>query len=262
MAWYIKKWICKNGVEERTKYYVRSDSTGRKEKRNAKREAKRIDSAERQLARTLNNNFTAGEDFHLVLEYGDDTLGKMIEIAEGATGACGDTRNSIYAAGRLDGENFIRRARRECRKQGIELRYVLVTSDMDGDTGEDARLHHHFIVNKEAVEICKAKWRGTAWAGELYNVNGDLSALASYLIRQTRPVDGYQRYCPSRNLEQPITEEPVALVGNAANHGESEMRVPQGCILLYRSNYARGANQYIRYYRPPKERRDDYGEAV
>ena len=260
--WYIKKHICRNGVEERTKYPVRSDkSSGTRARREASRGARRADNAERQYARYANNNFDAGQDVHIVLEYTDEELGKLVEKAETATRErTGDARthdeifrDELFRLGQKDLQNFVRRARRECAKQGIELFYLGATSDMDGDSGEEARLHHHFVCNAAAAEACQKKWRGTAWDAELYNVNGDLSALASYIIRQVRAVDGTQRYVPSRNLVPPETSEPIPLVGNAAKYAENEMSVPKGCTLLYRSTYVRGATQYIRYKRPKKE---------
>lgn len=268
VTWYIRKTVCRNGVEERTKYAVRSDyAKGVRAQREAKREARRNDNAERQVARLLNNNYDAGKGVHLVLEYTDELLGKLAEKAERELRARTDdpsdsraedqtdtrARDALFIEGQKDLRLFVRRVQRECKKQGIALYYLGATSDMDGETGEEARLHQHFVVNAEAVEICVQKWRGFVWDSELYNVNGDLSALASYLVRQVRPVEGTQRYVPSRNLVQPETSEPVPLVGNAAKYAENEMRLPKGCILLYRSTYVRGATQYIRYMRPRRE---------
>lgn len=256
---YIREIICKNGVAERTKYFVRSSAPAgtTRAKREAHKGARRADNAERQLARLFNNNFEVGKDIHIVLEYTDRQIEHLSEKAEAGSRARTDDapaydalRDEMFRAGQRDLANFVRRCRRECAKQGIELRYVGATSDMDGETGEPARLHHHFVCNAEAAEAVKAKWRGTAWIGELYNVNGDLSALASYIIAQVRPVDGTQRYVPSRNLEQPEASEPLPLIGNAAKHMDSEMRVPKGAVLLYRSTYARGATQYIRFLEP------------
>lgn len=277
-VWYIRKITCRNGVEERTKYPVRSDRiTGRQAKREAKKAALRNDNAERQLARLLNNNFAAQMDVHLVLEYTDDQLHGLAEKTEMALRARteahesnsahesditresnparedAEDRDELFREGQRDLARFVRRVRRECRKQGVELRYVGATSDMDGETGEAVRLHQHFVCNREAAEICRAKWRGFVWEDRLYEVNGDFSALAAYLVKQVRPVEGTQRYVPSRNLEQPDVSEPVPLVGAAAKNAESEMRLPKGCILLYRSTYVRGACQYIRYLRPRRE---------
>lgn len=253
---YIKEIRCRNGVVERTKYFVRSSAAEGtvRAKREARKGAARADNAERQLARLLNNNFDAGKDIHVVLEYTERQIKQIAEKAEAGTGARTDDtrakRDRMFCAAQRDLANFIRRCRRECAKEGTDLKYVGATSDMDGETGKKARLHHHFICNAEAAEAVRKKWRGTAWIGELYNVNGDLSALASYIIAQVRPVEGTQRYVPSRNLEQPETSEPLPLIGNAALHMDSEMRVPKGAVLLYRSTYARGATQYIRFLEP------------
>jgi len=269
-TWYIKTTKCRNGVEERTKYPVRSDrTTGRAAQREAKRGARRADNSERQVARLLNNNFSVGKDRHIVLEYSDEALMKLVEKTERAMGADASRpgvyldaeisdgyaawEDAMFVSGQKDMENFIRRLRRACQKEGITLKYLSVTSDMDGQTGAEARLHHHLIVNAEAAELVHRKWTdGEAWDREMYNVNGDLSALASYMIRQVRPVDGTQRYKPSRTLEQPESSEPVPLVGFAAKYAENEMRLPKDCVLLYRSTYTRGAVQYIRYIRREK----------
>lgn len=264
VTWYMKKTICRNGVEERTKYAVRSDCTkGVRAQREARKEARRNDNAERQSARLLNNNFDAGKDVHLVLEYTDAELGRLRRNAEkseaascagtGADARANDIRDALFIEGQKDLRLFVRRVQRECKKQGITLRYYGATSDMDGETGAPARLHQHFVVNAEAAEICAKKWRGCVWDSELYNVNGDLSALASYIIRQVRAVPGTQRYVPSRNLVPPETTEPMPLVGNAAKYAENEMRLPKGCTLLYRSTYVRGATQYIRFKRQRRE---------
>lgn len=256
--WYIKKYISRNGVEERTKFPVRSEYTsGRKMERDARRALSRSDNAERQVARLLNNNFDAGRDLHVSLTYTDAMLDKLVSKTREDAGREPETlRNEIYALAQAELGNFIRRMKRELKKTGVQVKYLAITSDMDPDSGEPARIHHHFVASAEAAEAIRKKWRGGIDSIELYNVNGDLSALASYLIRQVRSeaVAGSKRYVPSRNLEQPYSEPPIRLVGNAAKYAENEMRLPRGCKLLYRSNYVRGAVQYIRYLRPDKTR--------
>lgn len=269
VSWYIKKYISRNGVEERTKYPVRCEyTTGQRARRAAGKAFARTDNAERQVARLLNNNFDAGRDIHVSLTYTDELLEKLVSRTESRPGGQGTParhnpredagrepealRNEIYALAQKELVNFIRRLHRELKKTGAEVRYLAVTSDMDPDSGEPARIHHHFVASAEAAEAIRRKWRGGVDEMELYNVNGDLSALASYLVRQVRPeaVEGSKRYVPSRSLELPYTEPPVLLVGAAAKYAENEMRLPRGCKLLYRSTYVRGAVQYIRYLNP------------
>lgn len=54
----------------------------------------------------------------------------------------------------------LRRVKREMAKAGVALRYVAITSDMDGDTGETVRVHHHLVVPAEAKEAFTEKWAG------------------------------------------------------------------------------------------------------
>lgn len=43
------------------------------------------------------------------------------------------------AGGRNTSGPFLQRLKRALGKEGVELRYIAVTSDMDGDTGEAVR---------------------------------------------------------------------------------------------------------------------------
>lgn len=246
--WYMVKWKARNGVEERTKFYVRSEKPkGERAKRAAKKAARRSDNAERQIARLLNENFDSREDLHIVLEYTPKELALISAMAEGIESE--HPADSLYIAAQKNFVNFVRRVQREMKKGGEEFRYICVTSDMDGKTGELVRIHHHLICNKEAKEAVEKKWRGFTLEKELYTIHGDFTPLAEYLIRQTRAVEGTQRYVPSRNLRQPYHTEPVLVT----RYGDSEMHVPKGCIQLYRSTYTRGASQYLRYLRPRRE---------
>lgn len=246
--WYTQKWVHRNGIEERTKFFVRSENPkGERAKRAAKKAAKRTDSAERQTARYLNENFREKTDQHIVLEYTDRELEIIRKRAEGIEAEC--EADALYIAAQQNFVNFVRRVHRELKKEDIEFFYLCVTSDMDGKTGEAVRIHHHLICNKEAKKAVEKKWRGFALEKELYSIHGDFTPLAEYLIRQTRAVAGTQRYVPSRNLRQPYHTEPKLV----SRYGDSEMHVPKGCVELFRSTYARGSSQYLRYRRPKKE---------
>ena len=248
--WYTQKVICRNGVEERTKFFVRSDVPNPKSeraKRSARREARNAESAERQAARLLNENFQANGDLHLVLEYNEAEMARLLKRAETMEGETEEDR--IFLAAQQNLVNFVRRVQRDMGDEKGELRYLGVTADRDGKTGEPVRIHHHFVVSWEAREACLKKWRGKVLEKELYTIHGDFTPLAEYLIRQVRPVAGTKRYVPSRNLRQPRKTEPMLVT----RYAESEMKVPRGCVELYRSPYIRGACQYLRYLRPRKE---------
>ncbi len=253
-VWYTRKIICRNGIEERTKYPVRLEP-GQRPKRAAVRTGRSLDAAEKQCARLLNNNFTAHEDLHLGFEYSEAGLERLRERAGKLLEKFPDMaeRDRIFLAAQIEASNWARRVQRELG--GAEkFRCLTVTSDMDGETGAPARIHHHIVIAGELRDVAVRKWQRMGFVKELelYTVNMDFSALATYLMRQVRYIPNVKRYTPSRCLQQPVMEEPVRVTRFA----ESEMRPPAGCIVLARSNYVRGAAQYIRYYRPPERRRE------
>ena len=247
-AWYTQKWRARNGIEERTKFFVRSDRPkGERAKRTARKAAKRTDSAERQIARLLNENFTEKKDLHVVLEYNTEELAVIEQRARNIEASC--EADKLYIAAQQNFVNFVRRVQRELKKTNTEFLYIEVTSDIDGKTGEAVRIHHHLICNAASKDAIERKWRGFTLERELYAIHGDFTPLAEYLVRQTRSIEGTQRYVPSRNLRQPYHTEPKLV----SRYGDSEMHVPKGCIELYRSQYVRGASQYLRYRRIRKE---------
>ena len=155
----------------------------------------------------------------------------------------------LFKAAQQNLVNFVRRVQRGNKENEEDFRYIGVTADIDGKTGEAVRIHHHFICNESLKELCKKKWRGFVMEKTLYTIHGDFSPLAEYLIRQVRTVPGTKRYVPSRNLRQPYSTPPILVT----RYGDSEMRVPKGCEELYRSPYQRGRSQYLRYRRPQRE---------
>lgn len=243
IRWFTRKIICRNGIEERTKFCVRSSSTGSRLDRTVKKASRASDNAERQCARMLNNNFST-DDYHIVLEYTDEMLAILLERA--LKSGIMSIEDALWLEAKKEFENWVRRVQRKLKGMA-EFRYLGITSDLNGETMEPARLHHHVVINKEALDACKGKWRGFVLDDELYTVYNDFSALASYLIRQVRYIKDQKRYVPSRNLEPPKMTKPMELT----RYGDCEMKIPKGCIKLYRSEYTKGANQYIRYWRPP-----------
>lgn len=142
--------------------------------------------------------------------------------------------------------NCLRRVKRELQKSGIELRYHLaITSDMDGDTGEQVRVHHHLVVNREAREAFFRKWTLGGVFSEPLAKQKDYTALAEYLLRQVRRIKDEKKYTCSRNLIRPQPRDRVAL-------SDAEVRVPKGGELLFRGAYRPGQPQYIRYVLPER----------
>ena len=256
VIWLTRKYICKNGIVEKTKFPARvpAGTTKRERKKEIARASRASDNAERELARWLNNNFSAVEDMHLLLTYSEQGYERLqARAAQLMAAGIRSEADALFMAAQKELENFVRRVRYDVG--AVELRYIGITSDMDGDTGKPVRLHHHVIINRAALKACMAKWArmGFVMEEELYHVNGDFTALAQYLIRQVRYIPNAKRYTLSRNLTPPTVSAPVEVV----RYAESEMRVPRGCTLLYRAPYTRGASQYVRYFDP--DSKDDSG---
>ena len=89
--------------------------------------------------------------------------------------------------------------KRELDKAGVSLRYVAVTSDMDGDTGETVRVHHHLVVDRAARDAFAEKWAGMGGVDwKPLSPQVDYTPLASYLIRQIRRVPDKKKFVSSR----------------------------------------------------------------
>ena len=168
-------------------------------------------------------------------------------------GRTAERRPSLTEAQRMDAlrdaadrtlANCIRRAKRELAKDGIELKYISVTADVDGKTGEAVRVHHHLIVKREARDAFLHKWQDLGLGGVSWSPlekQDDYLEIAKYLLAQARRSrEGAHKYTPSRNLVRPQPKDRVAA-------SSSEVRVPKGCRLLHRQEFKPGKAQYIRY---------------
>lgn len=140
--------------------------------------------------------------------------------------------------------NCIRRVKRELAREGIDLKYISVTADVDGKTGEAVRVHHHLIVQRAARDAFLRKWQeqglgGVSWSP--LEKQDDYLEIAKYLLAQARRSrEGEHKYSASRNLVRPQPKDRVAA-------SSSEVRVPKGCRLLHRQEFKPGKAQYIRY---------------
>ncbi len=249
VEWYIREYQCANGVCEKTKFPVFRDAMDRdgtrRHRRTVNRAEKLTAESAREVALLMNNNFTAGQDCYLTLDYSQEGIDRLIMRAGT------DGRDEIYISAEKEAENYMKRLRRACRAAGVELKSIYVTSDMDGESFEPVRVHHHLVVNREAAVLAESCWKaGGAKAKSLYGPHGDLTELARYMIAQARPMPGRHRYHPSRTLEKPERSEPIL-----ARSPDAPLRVPAGCEFIWRSETSAGRAQTIRYYRPPEKRR-------
>lgn len=171
-----------------------------------------------------------------------------------------EKQNALWEAAAHELDIALRRVKRKLEKQGIELKAIYCTSDMDGDTGEIVRVHHHLVVNGDAKEAFVDAWEkyglgGVSWSG-LWSDQLDRTPIAEYLIRQVRRIPDAKKFRSTRNLHRPKAKDRVVYTDN-------ELQVPRGGKLVFRQEFETkqtfsrsGQNrqsQYIRYILPEKK---------
>lgn len=245
-------------VGEKTKYFVLGDRTRRnrrKEESSIKKQEQNEYSAKKRLARLINANFTHG-DILLGLDYSDASYKKLERSARKAAPDYDslpeeDQLRCIREAAAQEMVNYLRRVKRalekECRAD--ELKYVAITSDMDGDTKETVRVHHHLIVPASCEHIIRVKWGHGGTYCKPLSKQEDYMPIAEYLIAQVRGELNAKKFVSSRNLIRPQPKDRIAV-------SDAEIRVPRNCKLIQRAEYKRGAPQYIRYILPEKKAAD------
>ena len=193
------------------------------------------------LARLLNCNYTHG-DALLTLTFIDEALERCGGTFEGAV---------------KEAKNFLDRIARRMKKHGDILKWVLVPSEVDGETGETVRLHCHIVINSAGLrmedrtftlygEPLDDTWgRGTVDV-QLLRDQKDYYPLALYLIRQARNIPDGKKYTSSRNMEKPKVEYTYVLT-------PTQLRVPAGATTLPGTRYEPelGVN-FVRYI--PREK--------
>ena len=245
-------------VGEKTKYFVLGDRTRRnrrKEESSIKKQEQNEYSAKKRLARLINANFTHG-DILLGLDYSDASYKKLERSARKAAPDYDslpedDQLRCIREAAAQEMVNYLRRVKRALEKEGRadELKYIAITSDMDGDTKETVRVHHHLIVPASCEHIIRMKWGHGGTYCKPLSKQEDYLPIAEYLIAQVRGTLNAKKFVSSRNLIRPQPKDRIAV-------SDAEIRVPRNCKLIQRAEYKRGAPQYIRYILPEKKAAD------
>ena len=226
--WYIRKTESGNIVEEsiflkfppsisKTKAKSKAKS---KEKKNIENMSRRI----RDLGRLVNANYTAN-DFTLVLTYDDESYAML--SSNGAE--CDSKYDSIRKSAEQELKKYIKRCEYHCSKQGIALRTIYATSDMDSNTCNHVRVHHHVIVNNDAVEIMIRQWTHGLVKCKSLVENVDHTSLAAYIIHQSRTHDGAHTYGRTRNLIKPSVSERILVDPNADLIAPKGSRIITSC---------------------------------
>jgi hypothetical protein len=251
--WVIRTYKA-GAVGEKTKFWVpgkRPDKNISRRQRDAIRKREQNEySAVKRLARILNMYFSSG-DLMLGIDYADKGIRKLekqivdkgINIDE-----LDETQKleAMYLAADHELTNCLRRATRRAKKDGVILKAALTTSDMDGETGESVRVHHHLVINKEAKEYFVAAWGdlgGVTW-DPMWSDQEDRTDIAAYMLRQVRHVPDSKKFRTTRNLTPPVPKDRIV-------NSDAELQVPRGGKLLFRREFSRNDSaQYIRYVLP------------
>ena len=140
--------------------------------------------ATKQLTRLINANFMPG-DLHTTLTYAE-----VVSVEE--------------AKHQLD--LWLRRMRREFRKEGKEFRYIAVTEY------KHHRIHHHIVMSYIDLHIITTQWTNGRVRCTALDRSRSYRALAEYLIKETqktfRQPDNAvkRRWKASRNLTRPVVK--------------------------------------------------------
>jgi len=238
-----RRYICKNGIVEKTRFYV-GDNTAlhprwRKGKTKADKAEENQRRAARELARIFNCNLD-GSGFLVTLTYSDDAHEKLF--------AGMDEDQILRESKRLAGL-FVRRLK---RRASSEILYAYVASDREIQEDGKAlpvRVHNHVVVVGATMSEIRECWNyGITDVRSIYDNQEDYTPLAVYLVSQVRSLPDFKKYNVSRNMEKPKVEERVV-------HGDpgDEMRVQPGAKVLDRMTYRQGSVvQYVRYRRKPR----------
>lgn len=253
-------------VGEKTKFFVpgkkpENGALTRRQKNAVKKQEQNEYSSQKRLAREINANFKAG-DLLLGLDYSDKGLERILAWGRehGLNVDAADPeekRDAVWEAAEHELDIALRRVKRRLEKQGIELKAIYCTSDMDGETQESVRVHHHLIVQAGVEDAFISAWEkyglGSVDYTPLWENQIDRTPIAEYIIRQVRRIPDAKKYRSTRNLIRPVPKRRIVSTDN-------ELMVPRGGKLIFRQEYRNSAgerddyrnyrSQYIRYITP------------
>lgn len=245
-GYWVIRTIIAGEIGEKIKYWVPGEKPT-KSMRKIKSDLRKLQQNEsnvvKHVARLINENFRPSDCF-FAPTYSDESMAiLMAGMPEDLPEE--ERMDYIYAKAHHQLQLYLRRVRRACEKAGIEFKYIAITSDMDGTTGESVRIHHHIVAPKEVEEILSDKWTMGIVKKKYVWKEPDHFGLAKYLMDQVRRIPDAKKYIPSRNLVVPVPKDRIAPSGK-------EVQPPKGAKLLLRTEFRTGRPQYIRYIIPQK----------
>lgn len=231
-------------VVELSTVWVSSSTRPRRNRRKGTTTAQKQDANERdcvkQLARAINCNFQHG-DLLLTVKYDNEGAAELEERGKELAGEMGTSlEDGILEAAQADVTNYVRRLGRRLKKDGVELKYIICTADMDGETGEMVRVHHHIILPRVSFEEAAKAWKHGSVEYQILREQDDYTQLAVYLCRQVRRRPDRKKYRCSRNLKKPIVNERWAKPGEL-------LKPDRFGKVVARNQWEEGGPQYIRF---------------
>lgn len=237
---YMITKITSGSVVERRKTYVgRRPSRRGARIKGASSEKKQENNRQQAilaLARTLNCNYSHG-DGYLTLSFTDEALRD-----------CGGT----LAGAKKEARKFADRVAYRMKKHGKVLKWVIVPSEMDGETGELVRVHVHVVISGHGLRLedgvfwlygekLDDVWGNGTVDVQILRRQKDYYPLARYLILQARGVADEKKYSVSRNMAKPKVE-------HLYTWSPSPLRVPAGASALPGTRYDPEAGvNFVRY---------------
>lgn len=237
---YMITKIISGSVVERRKTYVGRRPTRRGARIKGASSEKKQENNRQQailtLARTLNCNYSHG-DGYLTLSFADEALA-----------ACGGTLEGAKKAGR----KFLDRVGYRMKKHGEVLKWVMVPSELDGETGELVRVHIHAVISGHGLRLedgvfylydekLEDVWGNGEVDVQILRRQKDYYPLARYLIMQARGVADEKKYSVSRNMVKPRVE-------HLYTYSPAPLRVPAGASALPGTRYDPEAGvNFVRY---------------
>ena len=199
--------------------------------------------AVKRLARLLNCNCRYG-DLLLTPKFDTEGFARLEEWARENIREGENWEDAVIRAAEREGRLYLERVKYELKKRGVKCWYIMITSDMDGETGGLVRPHLHLVIPRVSFEVAAQKWELGTVDYQVLKDQEDYTALAVYLCKQVRHRPDAKKWTCSRNLKRPIVSTHWAKPGE-------ELRPDRGTVLVDRNQWEPGKPQYIRFVEKP-----------
>jgi len=234
-------------VVELSTVWVGASAKPRRPRKKGSTSAQKRDENERdavkRLARIINCNFSHG-DLLLTPNYDQAGMARLEEWARANQMEGESWEDAMLRGAKREGKLYLERIKPALKAKGVVCKYVLITSDMDGETGELVRLHHHLVIQRVGYEVAAAKWPFGSVDYQILKDQDDYTPLALYLCKQVRHQPDAKKWTASRNMAGPVVSTRWASAGE-------ELRPDSRAVLVDRNQWERGKPQYIRFIKRP-----------